>query len=284
MRGHAFCWFSLLTVLLLAGEPPARGYGNQTRHGSLRSLSRLLDCSPRLGRPAQGSQLLIGYRGQSHRSRPAGGGKAASGTTARQHRGSGRQRASRAGHRSQPGSRPDAQGQSPCPGRRFILLSKSPSRSASTPWLVWMCWARAPSKSTTRRVRFTFGPLPLGELSSLATEGRTTDCRCGAQSPFAPSAGGHRGLPLILFEPSHAAGPMRASEVQPRRHHRRVGAQTSLAAQPEARRSTVWQGTSLSGPKPHGWEPGLRRIDESGGAGHHQTAIDLGRGLLTFSR
>jgi len=29
MRGHAFCWFSLLTVLLLAGEPPARGYGNQ---------------------------------------------------------------------------------------------------------------------------------------------------------------------------------------------------------------------------------------------------------------
>jgi hypothetical protein len=29
MRGHAFCWFSLLTVLLMAGEPPARGYGNQ---------------------------------------------------------------------------------------------------------------------------------------------------------------------------------------------------------------------------------------------------------------
>jgi predicted aspartyl protease len=29
MRGHAFCWFSLLTVLLIAGEPPARGYGNQ---------------------------------------------------------------------------------------------------------------------------------------------------------------------------------------------------------------------------------------------------------------
>jgi predicted aspartyl protease len=29
MRGHAFCWFSLLTVLLLAGEPRARGYGNQ---------------------------------------------------------------------------------------------------------------------------------------------------------------------------------------------------------------------------------------------------------------
>jgi predicted aspartyl protease len=28
MRGHAFCWFSLLTVLLMAGEPPARGYGN----------------------------------------------------------------------------------------------------------------------------------------------------------------------------------------------------------------------------------------------------------------
>ena len=30
MRGHAFCWFSLLTVLLLAGEPPARGYGDQS--------------------------------------------------------------------------------------------------------------------------------------------------------------------------------------------------------------------------------------------------------------
>jgi hypothetical protein len=30
MRGHAFCWFSLLTVLLMAGEPPARGYGNQS--------------------------------------------------------------------------------------------------------------------------------------------------------------------------------------------------------------------------------------------------------------
>jgi predicted aspartyl protease len=29
MRGHAFCWFSLLTVLLMAGEPPARGYGNR---------------------------------------------------------------------------------------------------------------------------------------------------------------------------------------------------------------------------------------------------------------
>lgn len=29
MRGHAFCWFSLLTILLVAGEPPARGYGNQ---------------------------------------------------------------------------------------------------------------------------------------------------------------------------------------------------------------------------------------------------------------
>jgi predicted aspartyl protease len=29
MRGHAFCWFSLLTVLFMAGEPPARGYGNQ---------------------------------------------------------------------------------------------------------------------------------------------------------------------------------------------------------------------------------------------------------------
>src|SRR5271156_5891553 len=30
MRGHAFCWFSLFTVLLLASEPPARGYGNQS--------------------------------------------------------------------------------------------------------------------------------------------------------------------------------------------------------------------------------------------------------------
>lgn len=29
MRGHAFCWFSLLTVLLMAGDPPARGYGNE---------------------------------------------------------------------------------------------------------------------------------------------------------------------------------------------------------------------------------------------------------------
>ena len=29
MRGHAFCWFSLLTVLLMVGEPSARGYGNQ---------------------------------------------------------------------------------------------------------------------------------------------------------------------------------------------------------------------------------------------------------------
>jgi predicted aspartyl protease len=29
MRGHAFCLFSLLTVLLLVGEPSARGYGNQ---------------------------------------------------------------------------------------------------------------------------------------------------------------------------------------------------------------------------------------------------------------
>jgi predicted aspartyl protease len=29
MRGHAFCCLSLLTVLFLAGEPPARGYGNQ---------------------------------------------------------------------------------------------------------------------------------------------------------------------------------------------------------------------------------------------------------------
>jgi len=28
MRGHAFCWLSLLTVLLTAGEPSARGYGN----------------------------------------------------------------------------------------------------------------------------------------------------------------------------------------------------------------------------------------------------------------
>src|SRR6202012_2174235 len=28
MRGHAFCWLSLLTVLLTAGEPHARGYGN----------------------------------------------------------------------------------------------------------------------------------------------------------------------------------------------------------------------------------------------------------------
>ena len=28
MRGHAFCWFSLLTILVMAGEPPARGYGN----------------------------------------------------------------------------------------------------------------------------------------------------------------------------------------------------------------------------------------------------------------
>jgi predicted aspartyl protease len=29
MRGHAFCWFSLLTVVLMVGEPRARGYGNQ---------------------------------------------------------------------------------------------------------------------------------------------------------------------------------------------------------------------------------------------------------------
>jgi hypothetical protein len=29
MRGHAFCWFSLLTVLLMVGEPLAIGYGNQ---------------------------------------------------------------------------------------------------------------------------------------------------------------------------------------------------------------------------------------------------------------
>jgi predicted aspartyl protease len=60
MRGHAFCWFSLLTVLLLVGEPPARGYGNQhdTVHfdlyrdylivvrgsaGSLKGLNFLLD-------------------------------------------------------------------------------------------------------------------------------------------------------------------------------------------------------------------------------------------------
>jgi predicted aspartyl protease len=30
MRGHAICWFSLLTVLFMAGEPPARGYGNRS--------------------------------------------------------------------------------------------------------------------------------------------------------------------------------------------------------------------------------------------------------------
>lgn len=29
MRGHVFCWFSLLTVLFLVGEPLAIGYGNQ---------------------------------------------------------------------------------------------------------------------------------------------------------------------------------------------------------------------------------------------------------------
>jgi predicted aspartyl protease len=60
MRGHAFCWFSLLTVLLMAGEPRARGYGNQhdTVHfdlyrdylivirgsaGSMKGLNFLLD-------------------------------------------------------------------------------------------------------------------------------------------------------------------------------------------------------------------------------------------------
>src|SRR5450432_3522183 len=60
MRGHAFCWFSLLTVLLMAGEQPARGYGNhrETVHfdlyrdylivvrgsaGPLRGLNFLLD-------------------------------------------------------------------------------------------------------------------------------------------------------------------------------------------------------------------------------------------------
>ena len=30
MRGYAICWFSLLTVLFMAGEPPARGYGNRS--------------------------------------------------------------------------------------------------------------------------------------------------------------------------------------------------------------------------------------------------------------
>jgi hypothetical protein len=60
MRGYAFCWFSLLTVFLLACEPRARGYANQhdTVHfdlyrdylivvrgsaGSLKGLNFLLD-------------------------------------------------------------------------------------------------------------------------------------------------------------------------------------------------------------------------------------------------
>ena len=59
MRGHAFCWFSLLTVLLLAGEPPARGYGNQhdTVHFNLYRDYLIVVCSS--CRSFQGSNFLL---------------------------------------------------------------------------------------------------------------------------------------------------------------------------------------------------------------------------------
>ncbi len=149
---------------------------------------------------------------------------------------------------------------------------KKPSLSASTLWLAWICWVRARLKSTMLRAQIFFGSVPL--LSN------TLPLRLQAGLPIVEAEVNHLSAhlmvdtgasSLVLFEPS-SPRPVRVSEVRPTPDT--IG---------EFERKQVWLPSLRLGEAEFGKEPaflvrsrsdgspGLRRIDESGRAGHHQS-------------
>jgi hypothetical protein len=284
MRGHAFCWFSLLTVLLLAGEPPARGYGNQrdTVHfdlyrdylivvrgsaGPLKGLNFLLDtgASPTVLDRRVAEKLHLE---QLPASIAVVGGSVEA-----------------------------AQATAPTlevgPARRdnFHVLVEDlsffqkalPVRIDAVVGLDLLGQSAFEIDYTARQI--LFGPVPL-----LAN---SLPLRVQAGLPIVEAQVNHLSAhlmvdtgasSLVLFEPS-APRPMRVSEVRP-----------TPGTIGEFDRKQVWLPSLRLGEAEFGKEPAFLVRSRSDGAqdfdglmspaalGITKLAIDLGRGLLTFSR
>ena len=284
MRGHAFCWFSLLTVLLLAGEPPARGYGNQrdTVHfdlyrdylivvrgsaGPLKGLNFLLDtgASPTVLDRRVAEKLHLE---QLPASIAVVGGSVEA-----------------------------AQATAPTlevgPARRdnFHVLVEDlsffqkalPVRIDAVVGLDLLGQSAFEIDYTARQI--LFGPVPL-----LAN---SLPLRVQAGLPIVEAQVNHLSAhlmvdtgasSLVLFEPS-APRPMRVSEVRP-----------TPGTIGEFDRKQVWLPSLKLGEAEFGKEPAFLVRSRSDGAqdfdglmspaalGITKLAIDLGRGLLTFSR
>jgi hypothetical protein len=284
MRGHAFCWFSLLTVLLLAGEPPARGYGNQrdTVHfdlyrdylivvrgsaGPLKGLNFLLDtgASPTVLDRRVAEKLHLE---QLPASIAVVGGSVEA-----------------------------AQATAPTlevgPARRdnFNVLIEDlsffqkalPVRIDAVVGLDLLGQSAFEIDYTARQI--LFGPVPL-----LAN---SLPLRLQAGLPIVEAQVNHLSAhlmvdtgasSLVLFEPS-APRPMRVSEVRP-----------TPGTIGEFDRKQVWLPSLKLGEAEFGKEPAFLVRGRSEGAqdfdglmspaalGITKLAIDLGRGLLTFSR
>ena len=159
MRGHSLFCISLLTVLLLAGEPPAKGYtdGQAVRFDLYRDY--LIVAKGSAG-PVKGLHFLVDT--------------GASPTVLD------RPLAQKLHLEEMPASIAVVEGsvqagRATLPSLQFgplrrdnlnVLIEdlsffKKPSPSTSTPWWVWTCSARAPSKSTTLRVKFVSARFPL---------------------------------------------------------------------------------------------------------------------------
>lgn len=284
MRGHAFCWFSLLTVLLMAGEPPARGYGNQrdTVHfdlyrdylivvrgsaGPLKGLNFLLDtgASPTVLDRRVAEKLHLE---QLPASIAVVGGSVEA-----------------------------AQATAPTlevgPARRdnFHVLVEDlsffqkalPVRIDAVVGLDLLGQSAFEIDYTARRI--LFGPVPL-----LAN---SLPLRLQAGLPIVEAQVNHLSAhlmvdtgasSLVLFEPS-APRPVRVSEVRP-----------TPGTIGEFDRKQVWLPSLKLGEAEFGKEPAFLVRSRSEGAqdfdglmspaalGITKLAIDLGRGLLTFSR
>ncbi len=284
MRGHAFCWFSLLTVLLMAGEPPARGYGNRrdTVHfdlyrdylivvrgsaGPLKGLNFLLDtgASPTVLDRRVAEKLHLD---QLPASIAVVGGSVEA-----------------------------AQATAPTlevgPARRdnFHVLVEDlsffqkalPVRIDAVVGLDLLGQSAFEIDYTARQI--LFGPVPL--LSN------SLPLRLQAGLPIVEAEVNHLSAhlmvdtgasSLILFEPS-TPRPMRVSEVRP-----------TPGTIGEFDRKQVWLPSLKLGEAEFGKEPAFLVRSRSDGAqdfdglmspaalGITKLAIDLGRGLLTFSR
>jgi predicted aspartyl protease len=284
MRGHAFCWFSLLTVLLLAGEPPARGYGNQrdTVHfdlyrdylivvrgsaGPLKGLNFLLDtgASPTVLDRRVAEKLHLD---QSPASIAVVGGsvQAAEATAPTLEVG-------------------------PAHRDNFHVLVEDlsffqkalPVRIDAVVGLDLLGQSAFEIDYTARQI--LFGPVP--QLAN------SLPLRLQAGLPIVEAQVNHLSAhlmvdtgasSLILFEPS-APRPMRVSEVRP-----------TPGTIGEFDRKQVWLPSLKLGEAEFGKEPAFLVRSRSDGAqdfdglmspaalGITKLAIDLGRGLLTFSR